>query len=116
MIEKLTAMAEAARAALVAAQTADEVEAARVRFLGRKGELRELQQGIKDLPADQRPEAGRLINQIKGELEALLQARLEELAAGEGPADAAQVRLHVRARTARRDHQPDRACPSPGRH
>lgn len=93
MIDRLKSMAEAARAALAAAQTQDDVESARVRFLGRKGELRELQQGIKDLPDDQRPEAGRLINQVKAELEALLQARSDELAAGGGPADALDVTL-----------------------
>ncbi|MCD6360929.1 MAG: phenylalanine--tRNA ligase subunit alpha [Armatimonadetes bacterium] len=98
MIEKLKSMAEEARAALQAARTGDEVEAARVRFLGRKGELRELQQGIKDLPDDQRPEAGKLINQVKRELEELLQARLAELAAGDaGAGERLDVTLPGRA-------------------
>ncbi len=97
MIEKLKAMADEARAALAAAQTEDDVEAARVKFLGRKGQLRDLQQGIKDVPAEQRPEAGQLINQVKGELEAMLQQRQDELAAGSGPADAIDVTLPGRA-------------------
>ena len=82
MIDQLRAMADEARAALGAARTVDEVEAARVKFLGRKGGLRELQQGIRDLPQDQRPEAGQLINEVKGELEGLLEHRLQELASG----------------------------------
>ncbi len=80
MKEQLMAMAEQARQILRSARTVEDLEAARVRFLGRKGELRQLQQGIKDLPEAERPEAGRLINQVKGELEALLQARWDELA------------------------------------
>jgi len=86
MIAKLKAMADEARAALAAAQTEHDVEAARVRFLGRKGELRELQQGIKDLPEEDRPEAGKLINRLRDELEALLESRQQELAAGGGGA------------------------------
>jgi phenylalanyl-tRNA synthetase alpha chain len=90
MIDKLELMAENARAALASAATEAEVEAARVRFLGRKGELRDLQGGIKDVPADQRREAGQLINQVKAELEALLAARSDELAGG-GESDAADA-------------------------
>jgi phenylalanyl-tRNA synthetase alpha chain len=45
------------------------IEALRVRFLGRKGELTGLMKRLGRLPAEERPAAGRSINQLKQEIE-----------------------------------------------
>jgi len=45
------------------------VEEARVRVLGRKGDLTQFLRGLKDLPPDQRAALGQLANTIKAELE-----------------------------------------------
>ena len=51
----------------------------RVRFLGKKGQLTQKLKQLGELPADQRPGAGQLINQAKTELSAAINARREEL-------------------------------------
>jgi len=56
---------------------ADAIEAVRVRVLGRSGELTEIMHGLRDVPQAERPLIGKLVNEIKRELE----ARIEELQA-----------------------------------
>lgn len=52
---------------------------ARVRILGRKGELTGFLRGLKDLPPEQRGEVGQLANRIKDELERKFDERLSAL-------------------------------------
>ncbi|MFZ2448486.1 MAG: phenylalanine--tRNA ligase subunit alpha [Syntrophobacteraceae bacterium] len=61
------------------------LEAARVRFLGRKGELARLFKELGKVPEQERREAGRLLNEAKSRLETILSEALDksrELAAG----------------------------------
>jgi phenylalanyl-tRNA synthetase alpha chain len=60
-----------------------ELEQAKARFLGKSGSLTELLKGLGKLAAEERPKAGAAINQAKAEVEALLQARRDEILAGE---------------------------------
>lgn len=55
------------------------MEAARVRFLGRKAELALLLRTIPELPVEERPEVGRVGNLIRRELEAAVEARRVDL-------------------------------------
>ncbi|MCL5735575.1 MAG: phenylalanine--tRNA ligase subunit alpha [Actinobacteria bacterium] len=59
------------------------LDAARVRFLGRKAELTALLRSIPELPVAERPEVGKIGNLVRRELEAAIEARREELEAGE---------------------------------
>lgn len=61
----------------------EEINEFRVKMLGRKGELTQMLRGLKDLAAEERAEAGRLANELKDNLEALLNSRLEEFKARE---------------------------------
>jgi phenylalanyl-tRNA synthetase alpha chain len=63
------AMAELADDAADAA-----IEAVRVRVLGRQGELTEIMRGMRDVPQAERPALGQLVNQIKREVEARIEA------------------------------------------
>ncbi len=47
-----------------------QVESVRVRVLGRSGELTGIMRRMREAPADERPVLGRLVNEIKNELEA----------------------------------------------
>lgn len=58
-----------ARSALEAAEALGELEEIRVAFLGRKGRVSVLLQGLKDLPQEKRRERGRLGNLLKGYIE-----------------------------------------------
>jgi len=64
MIDKLTALLAEATAELAAADTAEKVEAARVKYLGRKGTLRALQQGLGKLDPSERPAVGKRFNEV----------------------------------------------------
>ena len=53
----------------------EQIEDVRVRVLGRSGELTAILRSMGQVPAEQRPAIGRMVNEIKGELE----ARIAEL-------------------------------------
>lgn len=53
------------------------VEAVRVRVLGRQGELTAIMRGMREVPQAERPAIGQLVNEIKRELEARIDALQE---------------------------------------
>jgi phenylalanyl-tRNA synthetase alpha chain len=64
---------------LSTAADADAVEGLRVAVLGRNGSLTALMRELPSVPADERPAAGRLANEVRGEVEGAIRARLDEL-------------------------------------
>jgi phenylalanyl-tRNA synthetase alpha chain len=72
LAEELAGIGARLRAALEAAGDEHALESIRVAFLGRGGELTALQRRIGELPKDERPGAGKLINETRGTLEALI--------------------------------------------
>ena len=87
----LQSLLEKARGELAALHTRPEFEAAKARFVGPNGELTALMKQIGAAPKEQRPALGKLINETKGQLQALLDAALAhigqaEIAAQLGPA------------------------------
>ncbi len=81
MIDQLLQLESDARAAFSAASTEAALEEVRVAFLGRSGRLRELQEGMKAVPKEDKPAVGREFNRVKNVLEALLEERRAALAA-----------------------------------
>jgi phenylalanyl-tRNA synthetase alpha chain len=75
---RVDALAQDARTAVAAARSAAELEQVRIRFLGRGGELTQLLRSLGALPAAERPLVGGAANEVKRELEALLETRLSE--------------------------------------
>ena len=71
---------QAALAAVEAAASESDLDAVRVRHLGRKGELTQLLKGLGQLPPEQRPSVGAAINAAKGELQAKIDLRRTALA------------------------------------
>jgi phenylalanyl-tRNA synthetase alpha chain len=66
---------ESVRAAL------DAVEALRVRFLGKSGEITKVSEGMRDVPKEDRPRFGKLLNDVRGAVSEAIdgtKARLEE--------------------------------------
>ncbi|MCE5315920.1 MAG: phenylalanine--tRNA ligase subunit alpha [Parachlamydia sp.] len=53
---------------LAEARNSSDLEALKVRFMGKKGPVQKLMQGLKDVPPEQRPEHGKWINDLKEEL------------------------------------------------
>ncbi len=102
--EFLTALHEIERegeTAISSASSLDDLEAARVAFLGRKARLSLLLRGLAELPADERRAAGAKGNTVKKRLQELLEARRAELsspAARDGAAPAYDPTLPGRSR------------------
>lgn len=67
--EELAQLSKAAFEGLKKARSPEEVEEIRVRFLGRKGTLTGILRSLKDLPPEERPEIGRVANELKAKLE-----------------------------------------------
>src|SRR5512132_4527745 len=83
MQDRLESLATRAREEIGRAEDAGELEALRVRYLGRKGELSAVLGAMGKLPADERRRVGELANGVKAEVEGLLakaQARLADSA------------------------------------
>ncbi len=61
------------------ATSADALEAARIRYLGRKGRVTALLRDIKDAPPEERPRIGAAANRLKELAEGLLEEKAKEL-------------------------------------
>jgi len=92
---KIEQLEAESRAALERSQTLDECEGVRVRFLGRKGKLTALFDELKKLSDGERPEAGRLLNELRSKLEAELEAKRQKLLAQEVERRLQQERLDI---------------------
>ena len=69
----------AALAEIRSAEAPDALEAIRVRLLGRKGEITAQLKALGSLPPEERPAAGKAVNQAKQELSAAIAARRKAL-------------------------------------
>ena len=72
MSSELTAVLNDAKSLIAKAEDPAAVEQLRVQYLGKKGQLTALLKAVVDLPVEQRPEMGKIINQAKQELQDLL--------------------------------------------
>ena len=80
MKEMLEALRAASREAIEEAVDMDSLEALRVRYLGKKGELTAILKQMGRLSAEERPVVGQLANQLRAELESELEQRKAALA------------------------------------
>lgn len=79
MDQEIEALRERALAAIAAAQDVKALEDARVKFLGKKGELTLLLRSMGELPPEERPVVGKMVNALRDELNEALEARRSEL-------------------------------------
>lgn len=75
LLEELEGMREAALGEIGAAGTSEQLEAVRVRYLGRSGQLKDMMGRIKEVAAADKKFAGQRLNAVKSELEAAWDAR-----------------------------------------
>jgi len=77
--EQIERLSKEARAAAAAAGDVAGLDAVRVHWLGRKGELTLMLRQLKDVAADERPAAGQALNRAKQEISAAVELRQAEL-------------------------------------
>jgi len=92
---RVDAIAGEAREAIERADSSADLEALRVRFLGRQGALTLLLRSLGTLPAEERPVVGAAANEAKRKLEALLESRLAAAADRERRRQRAERRLDL---------------------
>ncbi|MBO4831991.1 MAG: phenylalanine--tRNA ligase subunit alpha [Oscillospiraceae bacterium] len=80
MKEKLELVRKEALAALAEVSASDALEALRVKYLGKKGELTAVLKQMGKLSAEERPVIGQLANEVRAKLEAAIESRAQQLA------------------------------------
>ena len=80
MKQQLEAIRKAALEAIADAAKAEDLEAMRVRYLGKKGELTAVLKQMGKLSAEERPVIGQLANEVRAALEAGIEKKASELA------------------------------------
>ena len=75
MKEQLKELRDASLSAIAAAQTAEELDALRVQYLGKKGELTAILKQMGRLSPEERPVMGQLANDVRADVEAMLEQR-----------------------------------------
>ncbi len=83
MKEQLSAISLEAKNAVALAQSEAEIEAIRVKYLGKKGELTAILKQMGGLSPEERPKMGALVNEAKQELESLIADKKQELKAAQ---------------------------------
>lgn len=81
MKQKLEAIRQAAKEVLEAAKSAQEIDALRVRFLGKKGELTAILKQMGGLSAEERPKMGQLANEVRSFIEKEIEERTQAVKA-----------------------------------
>ena len=76
-MQSLNDLVQQAEAAIAAADDLTALDAVRVLYLGKKGELTALMKGLSQLPAEERPAAGQEINSAKQSVQQQLGIRRE---------------------------------------
>lgn len=108
MIEDLRALEADALHAVEAADSVEGVEAARIAYLGKKGSLTAVLRGLGGLSAEERPEVGRVSNEVRQALEGALESKREVLERAERAtrieAEAVDVTLPGRSRPIGHQH------------
>ncbi len=79
MKEKLSAISTEAKTAVTLAKNETEIEAIRVKYLGKKGELTAILKQMGSLSPEERPKMGAMVNEAKQELEGLIADKKQEL-------------------------------------
>ena len=81
MQERLQALVAEAQEALEKVEALADLDALRVRFLGKKGAFTELMKGLGKMAPEERPKAGQIINEAKQTVQGLINAKKAELEA-----------------------------------
>lgn len=79
--EKIDGIISSAAAGVEACASVDEINSLKVRYLGKSGELTALLRGMKDYPAEERPAVGKLVNEARDKINALIDEKFAQLQA-----------------------------------
>ena len=95
MKERLNELFSKAEGIIGSVEKVADIEALRIKYLGKKGELTKLLRLVGELSKEERPKAGQLVNQVRAKLESLMQQKMDELSAKEQDAKIDAERVDV---------------------
>ncbi|WP_448377319.1 phenylalanine--tRNA ligase subunit alpha [Fervidobacterium sp.] len=81
--EELKSILESAKREILNAKDSKELNDLRVKYLGKAGIVTSLMKKLKDLPAEKRPNFGKAVNELKDEIENLLENQKQQLSESE---------------------------------
>ena len=84
MLHELEKTKQEAEQEIKGLKSLQEWEALRIKYLGRKGKIAAFSGRLKSLPKEQKPQAGKLLNQVKKTIQELLQAKKQALGEKQG--------------------------------
>lgn len=95
MEDRIASLQKDAVAAIEAAADRKSLDAARVTYLGKSGEITRLSEGMRDVAKEDRPRIGKLLNELRSAVNAALEGREQALAsaADAGALDALDITL-----------------------
>ena len=79
MVERIKAVEDEALVRLKEVKNLQELEAVRIRYVGKKGLITELVKNLKNIPAKERPHFGKNLNITKNKLESLIKEKRNAL-------------------------------------
>ena len=79
------------------AQALEKLNEIRINYLGKKGELTTLLKAMKDVAVEERPRVGQMVNEVRSEIEEVLERATEKM-------KAAVLEGRLKAETDRRAH------------
>ena len=77
-LSNLRELEQAGAAAIAATSSPEELDSVRVKYVGRKAQLTRLLRSVRELPQEQRPQAGAEANRVKLRLQEALDRRAAE--------------------------------------
>ncbi|AMW32910.1 phenylalanyl-tRNA synthetase, alpha subunit [Fervidobacterium changbaicum] len=77
--EELRSILERAKSEISSASDSKQLNDLRVKYLGKSGIVTSLMKKLKELPPEERPNFGKVVNELKDEIESLLEKRKDEL-------------------------------------
>ena len=95
MREKLVNIEKAALEEIKSSATSEALDAARVKYLGKKGELTSILRGMGALSAEERPIIGQLANVVREKIESAISAKKEELKESETEARLVKEKIDI---------------------
>lgn len=79
MREKILTLIERAKESIKNCETLNDLNVLKAKFIGKSGELTSFLRGMKDLPAEERPNAGKYVNEARDIINQLTEDRIGEL-------------------------------------
>ena len=79
MKEKMDAIKNAALEMIEKAQTSQDLNDVRVKYLGKSGEISMLMRDMANVPKEERPMMGKLVNELRFAVEAVLNQKTEQV-------------------------------------